>query len=147
MSLREPHKKMSKSDPNPKSMILITESAEAIHQKIKAAVTDSMTDHISYDPENRPGVSNLLEIMSHFDERRRTPEELAREHEHSALSSLKERVAESVVHGLTGVQAEFERIMAADEGRYLDHVASRGAEKARQSAQETMALVRQSIGL
>merc|ERR1711939_99457 len=67
MSLTDPVKKMSKSDPNPKSRILLTDSNEVIRSKIKSAMTDSF-DGISYEPERRPGVSNLLDIYYHSGE-------------------------------------------------------------------------------
>ncbi|KAK9888837.1 hypothetical protein WA026_001062 [Henosepilachna vigintioctopunctata] len=62
-SLRDPAKKMSKSDPDPKSRISLLDKPEEVIIKIKKAVTD-FTSEISYDPEHRPGVSNLLSIHS-----------------------------------------------------------------------------------
>merc|ERR1711939_634674 len=62
MSLKRPTQKMSKSDADPKSRILITDTREEIHAKVKGAITDSEPG-ISFDPEKRPGVSNLIEIL------------------------------------------------------------------------------------
>ncbi|PSN44065.1 Tryptophan--tRNA ligase [Blattella germanica] len=64
-SLREPSKKMSKSDQDPKSRIELTDTPEAILEKCKKAVTD-FTSKVTYDPVNRPGVANLLTIHSLF---------------------------------------------------------------------------------
>src|ERR1700743_2678831 len=62
MSLARPQEKMSKSSPNEKSRILITASADDIERKIKAAVTDSEPG-VTYDPEKRPGISNLVDML------------------------------------------------------------------------------------
>lgn len=62
MSLQEPTKKMSKSDPE-ETFIALLDDPDTIRRKIKRAVTDS-DGEIRYDPENKPGVSNLLAIMS-----------------------------------------------------------------------------------
>lgn len=64
-SLRNPVKKMSKSDPDPKSRICLTDSPDEIALKIRKSVTD-FTSEISYDMEERPGVSNLINILSIF---------------------------------------------------------------------------------
>lgn len=56
-------KKMSKSDPDPKSCIMITDTPEMIVAKVKKAITD-FTSEVTYDPENRHGVANLLTIHS-----------------------------------------------------------------------------------
>ena len=62
-SLKDPTQKMSKSDDDPRSRILLSDSNEAIAAKIRHALTDSVGD-ISYDPQKRPGVSNLIDICS-----------------------------------------------------------------------------------
>ena len=63
MSLADPTAKMSKSDPNEKSRVLILDSPDVVRKKIRSAVTDSDPD-IRFDTEAKPGISNLLEIMS-----------------------------------------------------------------------------------
>jgi tryptophanyl-tRNA synthetase len=63
MSLTDPSKKMSKSDPNPRSKINLTDSADDIRQKITKAKTDSIMG-ITWDPTQRPEVANLLQIFS-----------------------------------------------------------------------------------
>ena len=60
-NLRDPAVKMSKSAPNPKSRIDLTDSDDAILEKIKKAVTDC-TSLVAYDPHSRPGVANLIEV-------------------------------------------------------------------------------------
>ena len=63
MSLTEPDKKMSKSDPNPKGYIALLDDLNVARKKIMSAVTDS-DGKIKYDPANKPGISNLLSIYS-----------------------------------------------------------------------------------
>lgn len=62
-SLRDPTKKMSKSDPDPKSCVMITDKPEVIKEKVKKAITD-FTSEVTYEPETRAGVTNLLTIHS-----------------------------------------------------------------------------------
>lgn len=62
-SLRDPTKKMSKSDPDPKSCVMITDTPERIVEKVKKAVTD-FTSEVTFEPETRLGVTNLLTIHS-----------------------------------------------------------------------------------
>ncbi len=77
MSLKVPHLKISKSHQDPRSLIHIDDRAQVIEDKFGQVLTNSING-VSYDPANRPGVSNLLEIMSYFDYQRRTALELAR---------------------------------------------------------------------
>lgn len=62
-SLRDPTKKMSKSDLDPKSCVMITDTPEVIISKVKKAITD-FTSEVTFEPESRPGVTNLLTIHS-----------------------------------------------------------------------------------
>lgn len=64
-SLRDPSKKMSKSDQDPRSRVEVTDTPEDILEKCKKALTD-FTSEVTFDPENRPGVSNLITIHSLF---------------------------------------------------------------------------------
>jgi len=144
MSLRAPLQKMSKSDPHPGSRILLTDSPEEIALKLKKSVTDSV-EGVSFDPKNRPGVSNLVQIYSHM-QRRSDFGAVASELKDCSMRQLKERVAECVVEGLKPVRERYARIMAEGEG-YLEQMAEEGARKARESAEETMVRVRRAIGL
>ncbi|KAI9841908.1 MAG: Tryptophan--tRNA ligase, mitochondrial [Sclerophora amabilis] len=144
MSLNQPHLKMSKSHTDPKSRILITDTYEEIKQKIRLALTDSISG-VTYDPVNRPGVSNLLEIMSNFQESDKTCDSLATEYESLSMREFKERVAESIENGISGIRARYEKISDADGGHYLDFIEVKGAEKARLHAEETMAFLRKTV--
>jgi len=146
MSLQEPHLKMSKSHQDIRSRILLTDSPEIVSKKIMAALTDS-TNSVSFDPENRPGVSNLLQLLSYFDLRGRTPQELADLHAGLDLRQFKLLVSESISDVLEPIRESYEQLLIEDGGRYLDDVESQGASRARDSASETMVLVREMVGL
>jgi tryptophanyl-tRNA synthetase len=146
MSLADPAKKMSKSDPKPKSRILITDSREAIHAKLKSALTDSI-DGISYDRAARPGVSNLLDLLFHFDPAgAASPEDLARDLEGLSMRGLKTKVADAVDEGLKDVRGRYEELMGGNQ-KELDELAHEGAERAEKRAEETMGQVRAVMGL
>jgi tryptophanyl-tRNA synthetase len=147
MSLTEPTSKMSKSHTNPKSRILLTDSAETIKSKINSAVTDSL-DGITYDPQQRPGVSNLLDLMYHCTDPSGTSggqEALAKEMEGMSLRIVKERAAEAVEKVVGPIREKYAGIVAHEP--LLADVASQGAEKARESAESTLAAVKKAVGL
>lgn len=137
---------MSKSHPNPLSKILVTDAPEEIHLKIMSALTDS-TNSVSYEPILRPGVSNLLQLLSCFDPEGRSVEDLAIIHQARTLKDFKALVSDAILVGLSGVRSRYFDVMAEGDGRYLDHVAEMGAGKARGSAESTMAIVRTAVGL
>jgi hypothetical protein len=144
-SLRAPTQKMSKSDDNAAARILITDDPATIWKKIMAAVTDSIPS-VTYDPESRPGVSNLLEILAVFDCQSRPPDVLAAELSGASLKDLKATVANSIVDGLRGVSERYLEILSGNRS-YLHRVQEEGAIQARANAAETMAAVRSAIGL
>lgn len=143
MSLKEPTAKMSKSHADPRSRILLNDSPSEIHKKVKVALTDS-EPKITYDPVHRPGVSNLIEILSHLEE---VPcEALASEYKDASLRALKEHVADRIAGHLRDVRERYLSIME-DRTGFLDAVAQQGAEEARTSANLTMQQVRTAMGL
>ncbi|KAL2132663.1 hypothetical protein VTI74DRAFT_3533 [Chaetomium olivicolor] len=144
MSLTNPKKKMSKSDPSPKSRILLTDPQAEIEKKIMKAVTDSLGP-VTYDPDSRPGVSNLLEILAAFDPQRRSPIQLAEEMRGCQVSELKGVLAHVLREELGPIREKFEEYYADRE--LLDSVRRRGAEKADRIAKKTMMLVRDAVGL
>ena len=140
MSLQNPLAKMSKSDPDEGSRILVLDSPEVIRTKVKRAVTDS-GNGVRYDWEEKPGVSNLLEIMSLFSG---TPiAALEAEHGPSGYGKFKEAVAEAVIVGLAPIRAGY----AALDDAEVDGVMSRGAATAREMAEPYQQRVRRRIGL
>lgn len=146
MSLAEPTKKMSKSDPKPKSRILITDSREEIHSKLRTALTDSI-EGVSYDREKRPGVSNLVDLMYHFDESAATsPEALAKNFKDLSMRALKEKVADTIDIGIRDIRGAYEELMRGDQKQLLQH-AEQGAERAEEIAEGTMKRVRSAMGM
>ena len=137
---------MSKSHLDQRSRILITDSPEVIHQKVMSALTDS-TNSVSYEPETRPGVSNLLQLLSHFDAESRSAEQLGKIHSNLSLATFKNKVSETISDNLSDIRRRYSEVMAEDGGLYLDYVELKGAEKARRSADATIAIVREAVGL
>ena len=146
MSLKEPRLKMSKSHQDFRSRIQINDGPHIIDEKIRLALTDSITG-VSYEPEIRPGVSNLLAIMSYLDGQGRTAEELAQACTSMNMRQFKETVASAISEGLASTRDKYNRIMNNDETHYLDDIAIEGSNKARRQAKKTMDAVRQVIGL
>jgi tryptophanyl-tRNA synthetase len=147
MSLTDPTKKMSKSDPRPKSRILITDSREQIHNKLKTALTDSI-EGVSYDRENRPGVSNLIDMLYHFDESAAaaTPQQLADDLRDLSMRALKEKVADTIDTGIREIRGRYDELIGGDERKLIEH-AGEGARRAETMAETTMLNVRSAMGL
>ena len=141
MSLSEPTRKMSKSDPED-SYIALLDKPEDIRRKIKRAVTDS-DGEIRYDPENKPGVSNLLAILSALESK--TPEECAQSLAGLGYGALKEAVGEAVIREFTPIQARYSEILADKDG--LNAMLKRNAERAAYLAQKTLRKVYKKVGL
>lgn len=146
MSLRNPLLKMSKSHADEDSRILITDRPDQIGNKVLSALTDS-TNSVSYDPQGRPGVANLLGLWSHFDIQGRTPARLGVDMAGRGLKDLKIAVADAIIEGLKGIRERYEEVIAEDDGAYILELERRGAAKARENAQATMDIVRQAVGL
>lgn len=143
MSLQDPMKKMSKSDDNPNNVIGLLEDPKKLAKKIKRAVTDSDEQaRIYFDVSEKPGVSNLLSLLSCT-----TGESIANlvpKYEDKMYGHLKGDVAEAVVNMLTPIQAEYARIRADDA--YLHDVLRASAIKAREKASVTLAKTYKALG-
>ena len=142
MSLAEPTKKMSKSDTNVNSFILMTDDKDAIVRKFKRAVTDS-DGVVRFDRETKPGVSNLMCIYSTFTGK--SNDEIAAEFEGKGYGDFKLAVAEVTADALAPVQAEYGRILA--DKAYVDEVLKNGAERASRLANRTVSKVYRKVGL
>ncbi len=140
MSLTDPSSKMSKSDSSPKSRVNLTDSHDEIVAKLKSAVTD-MGSEVAYDPGMKPGVSNLVEIFSVFSGR--SIEDIVGEFANAGYGRFKLAVAEAVVEGLRPIQEAFNGLSDAEAAAIM----AGGAERARVSADVTMGLVRDAVGL
>jgi tryptophanyl-tRNA synthetase len=146
MSLTDPTKKMSKSDPKPKSRILITDSREEIHLKLRTALTDSI-EGVSYDREGRPGVSNLVDLMYHLDESvAASPEELANDLKDVSMRALKEKVANTIDAEIRDIRERYEAFVGGDQKQLIEH-AEEGGSKAEEMAEATMKRVRSTMGM
>lgn len=143
MSLKEPRLKMSKSHMDSRSRIILTDSPEDIRKKVKVALTDSEA-MITYDPSRRPGVSNLIEIISHLDGT--TCDQVALNYQHSSLRALKEHVSDLISTHLQPIREKYHSLMS-DKTGYLNNVAEQGAGAARANAEITMKQVREALGL
>jgi tryptophanyl-tRNA synthetase len=141
MSLQDPTKKMSKSDPNQKAFITLLDEPKQIEKKIKSAVTDS-EGVVRYDKENKPGISNLLSIYSILAD---TPiEELERKYEGKGYGEFKADLAEVVVNALTPIQERYYELIDSEE---LDDILDQGAEKANKVANKMLKKIENAIGL
>ncbi len=140
MSLQEPEKKMSKSDPE-ETYIALLDDADTIRRKIRRAVTDS-DGEILYDPENKPGVSNLLSIMSALGAGE--IDAIAAELQGKGYGELKNRTTECVVEALSPLQSEYKRLVA--DKAYLQSVIDENAKTAAYLANKTLRKVQKKIG-
>jgi len=141
MSLQNPEKKMSKSDDNTNNFVLITEDPDVIMKKFKKAVTDSEAE-VRYDPENKPGISNLLSIYAAV--RSITVAEAEKEFAGSRYGDFKIAVGECVRDELAPVKARYEEYMK--DRRYLESVLKNGAENAAAIAEPMLKDVYEKVG-
>lgn len=143
MSLRDPTKKMSKSDTNHLSRIELDDTPDTIKSKIKKSITDS-DNHISYDPERRPGVSNLIDIYCALNEE--TIETVCtRYHNIERFKSVfKEDLTDLIVQNLSPIRQEIEKLTKQDS--YVEEILQNGAAKARELASVTLNDVKTLIG-
>ena len=141
MSLQDPTAKMSKSDPNPKSFISVLDDDATIMKKFKSAVTDSETE-IRFDPENKPGVSNLLTILAVA--QKKSVDEVVKEFDGLMYGHLKVRTGEAVCEMLRPMKEEYNHLIK-DEA-YLMQCAKEGAQRAQVIAHETLNRFKKAIG-
>ncbi len=131
---------MSKSDPSPKSRILLNDRPDEIMKKVRAAVTDTGSE-VAFDWEQKPGISNLLELFSFFSER--AVSDLVDEYRASGYGRFKEAVGEAIVAGLRPIQEAY-----ADLGdSEVRAVMEKSAATARDKAEESMKTIRAKTGL
>ncbi|MBT0727313.1 tryptophan--tRNA ligase [Rosenbergiella australiborealis] len=143
MSLLEPTKKMSKSDDNRNNVIGLLEEPKAVVKKIKRAVTDSDEPPVvRYDVKNKPGVSNLLDILSGVTGQ--PIAELERTFEGQMYGHLKGAVADAVSGMLTELQQRYHHFRNNEQ--LLNQIMKDGAEKASAQAKQTLDKVYEAIG-
>nr|XP_003707551.2 PREDICTED: tryptophan--tRNA ligase, mitochondrial [Megachile rotundata] len=140
-SLRDPLKKMSKSDKNQKSKIDILDEPDILLEKVKKAVTDC-TSEVTYEPEKRPGVSNLVIIHSMLT--RKTPAQVCLEAQGLDTGKYKLMLADLLIQELTPIREEFSRLIK--EQSYLEEILRNGTDKATEIANECWSQVQKYVG-
>lgn len=142
MSLQDPSKKMSKSDPLEKASIYLDDSEAIIRKKIASAVTDS-DGIIKYDEVNKHGISNLLNILSCCTNK--SISDLETEFEGVGYGEFKKAVADAIITLLMPIQDKYEKILA--DKNYLNKVLDDGAQKASYFARKTLSKVKRKMGV
>jgi tryptophanyl-tRNA synthetase len=141
-SLRDPTKKMSKSDPDPKSCLMITDTPDLLLEKCKKSVTD-FTSAVTFDPQIRPGVSNLLTIHSLISGK--SIDTICQESSALNTGQYKLKVAESLIEHLDPIRRKIEDYLKNPE--FLWKVLEEGNSRAAEVAQDTMKEVKRKVGL
>lgn len=141
MDLQEPTKKMSKSSEDKNATILLTDKPEEILKKFKRAVTDNVAT-IKYDPENQPGISNLISIYSAITGKSYV--EIENEFRGSGYGNFKIKVAESVIEILRPIQQKYDELQK--DKSYIDHIIKDNAQKANYQSQKILRKVQKKIG-
>jgi tryptophanyl-tRNA synthetase len=141
MDLQEPMNKMSTSTSTEQGAIYIVDLPDAIRKKFKTAVTDSGRE-VRYDPEQKPGVSNLLEIMAVATGE--PVDAIEQRFDGEGYGTFKEAVGEAVVELLSPIRESYEALRA-DE-RELQRLLAVGADKARRAAEPTLEAMYDRMG-
>ena len=139
MSLSDPTKKMSKSDP--KGDIFLKDDLAVIRKKIMSAVTDSGSE-VKYDVENKPGISNLLTIYASLKEI--SIEEAEKEFKDSRYGDFKKAVADVACAEMEIFQKKYREIL---ESKAYVNALKEGAERANKEANKTLQKVKEAVGL
>ena len=139
MSLGDPSSKMSKSDPD--GCVFLMDTPEVIQKKFKRAVTDSETQ-VRFDPEHKPGISNLLTIYCAAPGK--SPEEAEEAFQGQGYGVFKPAVGDAVVELLRPIREEAGRLMA--DKAYLEGIYKEGAERASHLAAKTLRKVYKKVG-
>lgn len=142
MSLQEPEKKMSKSDENANATIYLLDEKDAIIRKFKRAVTDSGSE-VRYAPQEKPGVSNLMEIYGCVTGK--GFEEIEKEFAGKGYGDFKMAAGEAVAEHLAPLQERYRELMA--DKAYIDSMIKNNDEKAQYYANKTLRKVQKKVGL
>ncbi len=141
MDLVNPDKKMSKSAENPKGVIKLLEDSESIRKKIMSATTDSET-LVKYNPETKPGISNLINIYSALTDKK-IPE-IEEKFASSNYGTFKREVADVVIEEIEKIQEKYREYI---ESSKLDDILDEGREKTRKIAKAKWEEVRSKMGI
>lgn len=139
--LKDPTKKMSKSEENPQGVISMFDTPEDITKKIMKATTDS-DNQVKFDEENKPGISNLLNIASVITN---TPiSEIEKQFEGKGYGDFKKYVAEVTSNHIKDIQNRYNKLIDSDE---LNEILDKGIEKSRQLAKEKYDIMKEKMGV
>ncbi len=141
MDLQDPTSKMSKSGANPNGLINVLDEPAVITKRIRSAVTDTERD-IRFDPETKPGVSNLLAILGAVTGR--SAGDVASDYGGKGYGDLKADVADGVVEALAPLRGRAGDLLK--DPAELDRLLRRGADRAREHAAATLARVYGRVG-
>ena len=140
MSLAEPEKKMSKSDPNPNALILMLDEPDVIMRKFKRAVTDSEAQVVYR--EGKHGINHLINIYSAVTGK--TAEETVNEFSGKGYGDFKMAVGEVVADELKPIREKYEDLRKNKD--YLEQIYKSGAERANKLSHRTLSKVKRKIG-
>ena len=141
MDLQEPTKKMSKSSESDKGVIRLLDDTNVIRKKIMSATTDSEMK-VKFDKDNKPGISNLINIYSSITNK--SVEEIEEEFIDSNYGNFKTKVADVVVNELTKIQNKYNEILNSD---MLEEILKKGKKKNIEISKEIYEKMKKSIGL
>lgn len=142
MGLQDPTSKMSKSSTNINDVIFLDDEPDIIMKKFKKAVTDS-ENVVRFDPENKPGISNLMCIYGAITGK--TEKEIEEEFAGQGYGTFKTAVGEKVIEKLRPVQEKYKELL--ENPKYLEEIYTKGAEQARKLASKTLETVKTKIGI
>ncbi len=141
MDLQDPTKKMSKSSESQKGVIRILDDVNTIRKKINSAVTDSVAK-VNYDPENQPGIANLINIYTSLTGV--SKEEVVEQFADANYGTFKKAVGDVVAEKFEKIQARYNELINSDE---LDKILDEGMQKSREIAKEKYEMMKNKIGL
>ncbi len=139
--LKNPTKKMSKSEENPVGVISLFDDIDTIRNKIMKATTDSL-NKVHYDFENQPGISNLLNIASELTGK--SIDEIEEEFKDKGYGEFKKFVADVTTEHIAKIQSRYEEIINSKE---LDTILDKGIERSRELAKEKYELMKIKMGV
>lgn len=142
MSLSDPTKKMSKSDETNKGCIYLLDDLKVARKKVMSAITDSL-GKVHYDPENQPGISNLMQILSSLSNER-SFEDIEKEFKGKGYGDFKKAVADAVCAKLEEIQTRYNEIINSN---LIETTLANGAKKASVIAAEKLNKVQKAIGM
>ena len=140
--LQNPGSKMSKSGDSPQGILWLLDEPTVLAKKIKSSVTDT-DNEVRFDPEQKPGISNLLSLLALSTQR--TVEDVVGEFSGGGYGTLKTAVADAVVERLDPIRQRTQELLK-DPGE-LDRILGAGADKAEARANATLARVQHALGL